>query len=282
MENVGVIINKYKDKNGVILKEVTDKIHKYLGNCNIVVIDQYDNRLRDEFKKIDLLIVLGGDGTLLGVAREFSDKISAPILGVNIGNLGFISSIESSELDDALIKINLGNYDVDKRMMFSCKVEGIDTDITRVLNDVVVARGTLSRMIEYRVLVDNKLYSSFKGDGVIVSTPVGSTAYSFSAGGPLIMPNLEIISIVPICAHTPNARPIIVSGNSIVEIIPNLDKEDIYVTFDGQKSLQLSKGHSVKIQKCENNFNIVVFDKQNYFKTIRKKIFGKAEECEGD
>lgn len=283
MRNIGIIINKSKDGYNAILDMVIEKSKLYLKPKKIFLIDQYENIKQGQYEDIELLIVLGGDGTLLGVAREFSNHIKSPILGVNIGNLGFISSIEINELDDALIKISKGIYKVENKMMLQCSINCNSKSTTnKALNDVVVAKGTLSRIIEYKVYVDEMFYSTFKADGIIISTPVGSTAYSFSAGGPLIMPNIKIISIVPICAHTPNARPIIVSGDSKVEIIPNIDKEDIFVTVDGQKSVKLNKGNIVTIEKCPDDFNIIVFDENNYFKMLRKKIFGRVEECEGD
>lgn len=282
MDNIGVIINKSKDELGTMLKTIIEKIKAHLLPKEIIIIDQYDNPCLNNCTEIDLLIVLGGDGTLLGVAREFSSKIKAPILGVNIGNLGFMSSIESNEIEEALINIKYGKYYIENRMMLNCDIAELETYNNRALNDIVVARGTLSRMTEYKIFIDGELYSSFKGDGVIVSTPVGSTAYSFSAGGPLITPNLKIISIVPICAHTLNAKPIIVSGDSNICILPSFKDEDIFVTIDGQKSLKLNKKSRVEINRCTDEFKIVVFDKKNYFKMLRKKIFSGREECEGD
>lgn len=282
MGNIGIIINKSKEGYNDILEMIIEKSNFYLKPNKIFLIGQYESIKQGQYEDIDLLIVLGGDGTLLGVAREFSDKIKAPILGVNIGNLGFISSIEINEVDIALDKISKGLFNVEGKMMLKCSIKGNRNISNRALNDVVVAKGTLSRIIEYKVYVDNVFYSTFKADGIIISTPVGSTAYSFSAGGPLITPNVKVISIIPICAHTPNARPIIVSGESKVEIIPNVDNEDIFVTVDGQKSFKLTKGNTVTIEKCINDFKIIVFEENNYFKMLRKKIFGRVEECEGD
>ncbi|MGL5244721.1 MAG: NAD(+)/NADH kinase, partial [Sarcina sp.] len=246
------------------------------------IIEQFEANLKEEWNFIDLLIVLGGDGTLLGVARQFSHIVKAPILGVNIGNLGFMSSIERNELDKALLKIKQNEYKIEKRMMLYCNLEGIENFNSKALNDIVLARGTLSRMTKYKIFIDGNLYTTFNGDGVIVSTPVGSTAYSFSAGGPLIAPNLKTISIVPICAHTPGIRPLVVSSESNVEILPEIKEEEIFLTIDGQKSIKVNKGSSVKIKESVDSFNIIVFNNKNYFKVLRKKIFGEIEECEGD
>lgn len=282
MENIGIIINKIKDEDGVILNHVETLVKKILNPKNITIIDHFLDAAKKEYKNIELLVVLGGDGTLLGVARRFSKFIDAPILGVNIGNLGFLSSIEINELEVALENIKNKEYKVEDRMMLECFIEGLEENIFRFLNDVVIARGTLSRIAEYKVYINNDFYTSFKGDGIIVSTPVGSTAYSLSAGGPLITPDLEIIAIVPICAHTPSTKPIIISGNSNISIVPDFDDEEIFMTVDGQKSFRLVKDNIVNIKKCSDNFKVVVFQKNNYFNMLRKKIFRIAKESEGE
>ncbi|MDO4534828.1 MAG: NAD(+)/NADH kinase [Clostridium perfringens] len=283
MENIGIIINKIKDKDGTILEHVETLVKKILKPKNIIIIDHFLDNANESYKTIDLLIVLGGDGTLLGVARRFSKSIDAPILGVNIGNLGFLSSIEINELECALQSIKNETYKVEERLMLDCSIEGLQEDIVRVLNDVVIARGTLSRIAEYKIYINNDFYTSFKGDGIIVSTPVGSTAYSLSAGGPLITPDLEIIAIVPVCAHTASAKPIIIGGNSNISIIPDFDDEEIFITLDGQKSFKLDKENIVNIKKCNDSFKVIVFNKNNYFNMLRKKIFRTtANESEVD
>lgn len=282
MNNIGIIINRIKDENGIILNHVETLVEKILNPKNITIIDHFLDETKQKYKSIDLLIVLGGDGTLLGVARRFSKFIDAPILGVNIGNLGFLSSIEINELEIALKAIKNKEYKVENRMMLECFIDGLEEKGFRFLNDVVLARGTLSRIAEYRVYINNDFYTSFKGDGIIVSTPVGSTAYSLSAGGPLITPDLEIIAIVPICAHTPSTKPIIISGSSNISIIPYFDDEEIFITIDGQKSFKLVKDNIVNIKKCSDSFKVIVFQKNNYFNMLRKKIFRTAKEREGE
>lgn len=282
MKNVGIVINKIKDEDGLILNHVETLIRKILNPKNITIIDHFLDTAKEEYKCIDFLVVLGGDGTLLGVARRFSRFIDAPILGVNIGNLGFLSSIEINELEAALKAIKNNKYKVENRMMLECFIEGLDEPAFRFLNDAVIARGTLSRIAEYKVYINNDFYTSFKGDGIIVSTPVGSTAYSLSAGGPLITPDLEIIAIVPICAHTPSAKPIIINGNSNISIVPDFDDEEIFITIDGQKSFKLIKDNIVNIKKCNDSFKVIVFQKNNYFNMLRKKIFRTAKESEDE
>ena len=273
MRNIGIIINKEKDKENKILNLVILKVKEYLNPDEIKVIDQFYKGDYKDLMSLDLLIVLGGDGTLLGVARKFSTVIDTPILGINIGNLGFLVTAEISELDEALYRIKVGDYKVEERMLLSCTIEGVTCSDERALNDIVVARGTLSRMAQYEVFINDELYATFKGDGVIISTPVGSTAYSFSAGGPLIMPNLQIVSIVPICPHTPNSRPMIIDGNNKVRVKPLINESDVFVTIDGQKALKLEKHNEVLIKKAKEFFRIISFDNKSYFKVLRKKLF---------
>lgn len=273
MKNIGIIINKEKDKEKKILNLVLLKIREYLKPEEIIIIDQFYKGDFKELINLDILIVLGGDGTILGVARKFSKYINAPILGINIGNLGFLVTAEINELEEALIKIKEGKYKIEERMLLLCEIEGADFKEERALNDIVVARGTLSRMTKYEVFINGELYATFKGDGVIISTPVGSTAYSFSAGGPLIMPDLQIISIVPICPHTPNSRPMIIDGNNEVRVKPLIHEADVFVTIDGQKALKLEKHNEVLIKKAKEFFRIISFDNKSYFKVLRKKLF---------
>ncbi|SHJ59036.1 NAD+ kinase [Clostridium cavendishii DSM 21758] len=282
MDNIGIIINNIKDANGVILNKVKSKIKNTFPNSDILILHQFDHQDKKHIKNLSLLVVLGGDGTLLGVARDVLKYIKAPILGVNIGNLGFLSSVECDEIDIALSELKKGNYKIEPRMMLNCTIEGEEWFSSNALNDIVVAKGTLSRMVKYRIYVDNNYYASFKGDGVIVSTPTGSTAYSFSAGGPLIYPSLELISIVPICSHTPNVRPIILNANSSIDILAENLGETMYLTIDGQKSISLKKKTNVKITKSVVKCEIVVFNNKNYFSVLRKKILDTKKECEGD
>ncbi|WP_055071067.1 NAD(+)/NADH kinase [Clostridium massiliamazoniense] len=274
MKKIGIIINKSKDSTGVIEKIVRDKVKEYLNPKELFVMGHLDTYNVECMETLDLVIVLGGDGTILGVARNFSRYINCPILGVNIGNLGFISSVEFKDLELALKAIKAKNYKVEKRMMIETSINEKEFIDNKALNDVVIARGTLSRMIHYTVLIDGEEYSSFKGDGVIISTPVGSTAYSLSAGGPLITPGLNLILIVPICSHGLNGKPLIVSGESEVEIIPCI-KEEAYLTIDGQKSVRLNNCDSIIIKQCKEQFNIITLKEGSYFKILKTKILDR-------
>ena len=240
MKNIVVALNPSKDKDGKILSLVMSQITTVFKHSKVIVLNSYEmNKYRFQ-DKLDLLIVLGGDGTLLGVARDINGKYDVPILGVNIGNLGFLSSIEIQDFSEALKKIKNGQYIIQNRILLECTMlNQDDNDKGKALNDVVIARGTLSRMAKFEVFIDNKLYYRFKGDGLIVSTPTGSTGYSFSAGGPFIYPDVDVIILTPICPHTRGMQPIVLKSSSEILIKAENYNGEIYLTFDGQEAKQI-------------------------------------------
>ncbi|MGL4991364.1 MAG: NAD(+)/NADH kinase [Sarcina sp.] len=280
MNKIGIFINKSKDIDDKFEKQLIYKIKKYLKTNDITVMGHLDNVEKNIMENLDILMVLGGDGTLLGTAREYASILKCPILGINIGNLGFISSVEFNDIDEALKSISNNEYKIEKRLMIKVAINDNEFLGNKAVNDVVIARGTLSRMTEYGVFINNELYTTFNGDGIIVSTAVGSTAYSLSAGGPLISPDLELIAIVPICSHNLNSRPLIVSANSEILIKP-LIEEEIYLTIDGQKSIKLKKNDKIKIKKSDTTFNVISFEKNKYFEVLRKKIFCRLDKVKG-
>ena len=281
MKRIGIAINPTKDNNNEILHLVKSKIQKKFNLEEICIFNSYDAKEQDFKEKIDIIIVLGGDGTLLNVAREISKKYQIPILGINIGNLGFLSSTDISSIDEALEKIKKGQYRKDSRMLLECKI-GECTEKENALNDIVVARGTLSRIVKFDVYVDNKLYASFKGDGLIVTTPTGSSAYSFSAGGPIIYPNLELITLTPICPHTNGMQTIVLSGKSNIEIIPENGEEEIYLTIDGQKATRIEQRTSIKVRQAKEHVDVLLFEDYDYFKVLRSKILNNTKEWDGE
>ena len=277
MKRIGIAINPSKDNEDEILNRVKDKFNKKFNLEEIVVFNSYETRNLILNNPLDLIVVLGGDGTLLNVAREMSrKKYKIPIFGINIGNLGFLSSIDISEIDKALDKLKKEEYSLEKRMLLSCSLE--DEEPVVALNDVVVARGTLSRMVKFEIFIDGKAYSTFKGDGLIISTPTGSTAYSFSAGGPFLYPNLDLIALTPICPHTKSMQPMIISGESVVEIIPENGEEEIYLTVDGQTATRINQRQRIKVCRADKHVQVLLFDDYDYFKVLRTKILNNSRE----
>ena len=275
MKKIGIAINPTKDKNSTILDTVKRKFKENFKLQEMVIFNSYDAKDVNLPQDLDLLVVLGGDGTLLNVAREMSKKNNIPIFGINIGNLGFLSSIEISNIDEAIEKIKKMEYTVDSRMVLNFEKSN---ESDNALNDIVVSRGILSRMVEFEVYVDNKLYTTFKGDGLIVASPTGSTAYSFSAGGPFIYPNLDLITLTPICPHTKSMQTMVVSGNSVIEIIPSNGKEEIYLTIDGQKAIQVREKEHIRIQRAKKHIGVLLFNNYDYFKVLRSKILNNSKE----
>lgn len=273
MRNIVIALNPSKDKEGKILSLVVEKITNVFKKCKITILNSYEISKYKFENDLDLLIVLGGDGTLLGIARDINGKYDVPILGINIGNLGFLSSIEIQDLDEALNKIKNGQYTIQNRILLECKVHNEDEDVnSKALNDVVIARGTLSRMAKFQVYIDKKLYYTFKGDGLIVSTPTGSTAYSFSAGGPFVYPDIEVIILTPICPHTRGMQPIVLKSNSEILIKAENYNGEIYLTFDGQEARKINDNTSIIINKAKDVAKILLFDDYDYFNVLRKKI----------
>lgn len=273
MKNIVVALNPSKDKDGKILSLVISQITTVFKHSKVIVLNSYEmNKYRFQ-DKLDLLIVLGGDGTLLGVARDINGKYDVPILGVNIGNLGFLSSIEIQDFSEALKKIKNGQYIIQNRILLECTMlNQDDNDKGKALNDVVIARGTLSRMAKFEVFIDNKLYYRFKGDGLIVSTPTGSTGYSFSAGGPFIYPDVDVIILTPICPHTRGMQPIVLKSSSEILIKAENYNGEIYLTFDGQEAKQINDNTSIIIKKAKQIAKILLFDNYDYFNVLRQKI----------
>ena len=273
MKNIVVALNPSKDKDGKILSLVMSQITTVFKHSKVIVLNSYEmNKYRFQDKP-DLLIVLGGDGTLLGVARDINGKYDVPILGVNIGNLGFLSSIEIQDFSEALKKIKNGQYIIQNRILLECTMlNQDDNDKGKALNDVVIARGTLSRMAKFEVFIDNKLYYRFKGDGLIVSTPTGSTGYSFSAGGPFIYPDVDVIILTPICPHTRGMQPIVLKSSSEILIKAENYNGEIYLTFDGQEAKQINDNTSIIIKKAKQIAKILLFDNYDYFNVLRQKI----------
>lgn len=275
MKNIGINVNSTKDREGKVVEHVIECIEKTIKDVNIKVFK--DGVIdTNEINDIDVMIVLGGDGTILRAARAM-DKFDIPILGVNIGNLGFLASVEISEFEEAINKIFKGEYYIEKRMMLKCLLsKQEDKKECSALNDIVISKGTLSRIVDFTIEINDKLYTSFTSDGIIIATPTGSTAYSLSAGGPIIYPTLDVISITPICPHTLAMRTMILENNSRIKIKFNKNNdENIFLTVDGQKVIQVKKGDEIIIEAFHKKCNIIKLNDYNYFDILRKKIISK-------
>lgn len=282
MDRIGININSSKDEDGKILECIKKIIMENKPSADFVIFYDSINLDSEKASNLDVVIALGGDGTILRTARALKN-FSVPILGVNIGNLGFLAAVEFSKLDEAVKALINGEYDVEERMMIKCTIEGSsETKSYFALNDVVISKGTLSRIVKYKINVDNDYYTSFNADGVIISTPTGSTAYALSAGGPIIYPTLNLIEITPICPHSPGMRTIVLDSRNNVRITIEKGKESVFLTVDGQEAFQLEDEDKVLIHSSDLKCKVIRLKDYNYFDVLRTKIIWRTKDCEGD
>jgi len=223
--------------------------------------------------KVDLILVLGGDGTMIATSRLIGDY-EVPVLGVNYGGLGYLAEFRIEELYTALESILSNNFRLDKRLMLAVELLRGETQIThnRVLNDVVINKSALARIIEIDTQLNQQFVNSFRADGLIISTPTGSTAYNLSAGGPVIFPSMNAVVITPICPFTLSNRPIVVPDDALIELQLKTAKEDVSLTLDGQVGFPLQAEDRVVIRKSRTTFNLIQPSNRNYFDVLRDKL----------
>ena len=221
----------------------------------------------------DLLIVLGGDGTLLSVARLVGDR-RTPILGINLGSLGFLTEITRDEIVPVLTKLLAGELTISERLRLDVTIrrEGTEVASYRVLNDLVINKGALARIIDMEAWVDDTYLTTFKADGLIVATPTGSTAYNLAAGGPIISSAAHCLVISPICPHMLTNRPIIVSDEALIRIEVKFQDEDVVLTADGQVGMPLHGGDVVEIRRSAHPTLLVLSPTKDYFQILRTKL----------
>jgi NAD+ kinase len=225
-----------------------------------------------------LLLVLGGDGTLLAAARVAAAK-GIPILPINMGSLGFLTSFMLEELYPALEDILAGRLTISERVMLHVELDrgGKTIDKQSVLNEAVINKGALARMIELELIIDNDFVCRYRADGLIVASPTGSTAYSLSAGGPIVHPAVESFVITPICPHTLSDRPVVVRDTSIVEAKLSVGTESVFLTLDGQKGIPLQPTDRVRISRAQQLLKLIQTPNKSYFEILRNKLkWGEA------
>jgi len=226
----------------------------------------------------DLLLVLGGDGTLLAAAREAAPR-GIPILPINLGSLGFLTSFTLGELYPALEETIAGHLTASERVMLTVSLirEGQVVESQLVLNEAVITKGALARMIEIELLIDEDFVCRYRADGLIVATPTGSTAYSLSAGGPIVHPEVESIILTPICPHTLSDRPLVVGDCCNVEMRLRGTAESVYLTLDGQKGVLMQSEDRVSIVRAKERLKLIQPHRKSYYEILRNKLkWGEA------
>lgn len=223
--------------------------------------------------KADLCVVVGGDGTLLAAARLMGDR-QLPILAINHGALGFLTEVTLEEMYSSLDRVIGGEFSMDHRMMMRVSIERRGTVVAtyQALNDVVINKGTLSRIIELEARVNDQYVAKFRSDGLILSTPTGSTAYNLSAGGPIVFPTMGAIVMTPICSHTLTNRPIVLPPDVRIELSLRSALDEVHVTVDGQVGLKLESGDRVVAEKSSRVVELIVPSGKSYFDILRDKL----------
>jgi NAD+ kinase len=224
-------------------------------------------------RRAELVIVLGGDGTLIYAARALKGR-QVPILGINLGSLGFMTEIPVTEAFTALESMFAGQAKIESRMKLSCRLyrNGVVMLEDEVLNDIVINKGALARIANHEMWLDGAYVATYQADGIIFATPTGSTAYSLSAGGPIVHPAVDCVVVTPICPHALTQRPIVVPGDQLVRVQLASDVTDVYLTVDGQSGLELRRGDCVEVEKSAHRVLIVRNDRLDYFSILRQKL----------
>jgi NAD+ kinase len=223
---------------------------------------------------VDFVVVLGGDGTLLGAAREVA-KYEVPILGVNLGGLGFLTEVPINRIYPAVALMLKNQLEVETRLMLETRVVREGQEVCRfvVLNDVVINKGPLARIIDLDVSINDEFLTTFRADGLIISTPTGSTAYNLSAGGPVLYPTIGSFILTPICPFTLTNRPIILPDTHVISVrLPKESKESVSLTFDGQLGFDFFSGDVVMVQKSGKKIKLIKSPDHSYFEILREKL----------
>lgn len=278
MKKIGIICKTGKSEPAEILRELLPWLRQK-GYETYVDIETASNlniegSPRSEIPSlVDIIIVLGGDGTMLSVCRLVGDK-GIPILGVNIGGLGFLTEVQRDELYDVLENVLAGACTVEERIMLKVCVHRHSECIAEyvVMNDVVVNKGALARIIDLDTYVNHTYVTTFRADGLIVSTPTGSTAYALSAGGPILYPTLNCVVLAPICPHTLTNRPIVLPDDVLIEIVLRSESEDVFLTLDGQVGFSLKQNDVIEVKESPFKTKLLVSCKKDYFQVLRTKL----------
>jgi NAD+ kinase len=291
MNRIGIFTNEDRDIDYTFTKILAESITKHGGDA--LMSDRLAEKSgrgipcgNDEavIDQSDMVVCLGGDGTFLKVARKVYQK-DLPILGINLGNLGFLTEVERDNIDLSIEQLFSGNYEVEERMMLDAVIyrKGREPIKEIALNDFVIGRGAISRIIHVKTYINNVFVDTFPGDGLIVSSPTGSTAYTLSAGGPIVEPDTKLLLITPICPHILYSRSFVTKSDSVVKAIVEEDYEyGAMVTPDGQEGHAIGGGDIIEIKQSPNCTKIIKMNPRNFFNILRTKIYFRGESLKED
>ncbi len=275
MNRIGLYSTHHKDPEEKLISQVFNQLSKVNPQLDIVKVSK-----KEHVKDLELILVLGGDGTLLSAAR-LSYGMGVPLLGVNVGNMGFMTGTDREGLQEALTKINEGKYTIEDRMMLETTMHCSGEDITfQGLNDVVIHKGALANIIYFEMFVDGNFATSYRGDGLILTTPTGSTAYNLSAGGSIMYPTVELMGVTAICPHTFGIRNLILSSDQEVKIKITKSNESYFLSVDGQENLEITDDAVITTRKAKYPCKVLRLDNYDYFDVLRQKLIYKAMNIE--
>ena len=286
MKTVGIVPNYNKEPAMKLVNELAEFLLK--KECKVVLtykiaemtgLNDLGVTKYELYSKSDFIIVLGGDGTLLDTGRKAA-KFGTPLLGINMGTMGFLATADGSEAETAIEKVLNGEYKIEKRLMLESEIIS-DTDNPKqyiAVNDVCISRGVFTKITEYNIYVNEEYLATFRADGIIISTPTGSTAYNLSAGGPVLKHDIACMVITPICPHSLHSRSIVVSADDTVRIEASFGSNgDIIMSMDGQTSVILNNGDIINVRKSANSINIIKTNTRSFYEILRKKLISKGE-----
>ena len=278
-KKIGFVTNIEKDPTLQETRKMVDFVIK--KGCEAYVSENFSDVHPDViatsssemYKSVDFVVVIGGDGTILRVARSAA-IFDTPILGVNFGTLGYLADVEKINAIDAIDKVLSGNFTIENRMMLEPYVERgcVSHEINLALNEVCITNSVCSRMIKLSVEVNGEYFDTFRADGIIVSTPTGSTAYNLSAGGPILSPHTELMTITHICPHTLYARPFVIDGNDVVRIRVQSNYNNVQMSCDGQSTIQMKNDDVIVVKKSRYVTRIIKTTNMNFYDILRRKM----------
>lgn len=276
MDNFYIITNRLKDADYSITKQVMQYIQENSKNGILAEIDKDGHIIAGTVPAgMECALVLGGDGTLIRAARELEGK-GIPLLGINLGTLGYLTEVELHQFKSALDRLFHTSPEIEERMMMEGQVEGFKEDVA--MNDIVVTREGGLRVIHFNISVNGELLNTYQADGVIISTPTGTTGYNLSAGGPIVEPTASMFVVTPICSHALNTSSIVLSGEEVIEIEICQGRygktEHAALAFDGANTISLVTGSKVRIRKAKETARLIKLSKESFMKTMREKMKG--------
>lgn len=281
---IGLVPNQQKTGAVAVCGELLTWLEKrgvavLLPKQSAVCLNRSELAAEDEelAKRCDLIAVLGGDGTLLNLVRRWPFW-GVPVLGINLGNLGFLTEIELPDLYQGMERIMAGDYFVQERMMLRAQVYREERVVNELyaLNDVVVTKGAFSRMLHLELYIEDQFVDTLPADGLVVATPTGSTAYSLSAGGPIVDPNISALVLTPICAHSLHSRPMVIAPENRLIVKVNAQHDDIVLTMDGQEVFRLLPNDQVRIARASMVGRLVKLPPRSFYEVVRRKFSGRT------